>query len=75
MKMDPSIINTIGDKLSEIGKFLFETIPGIAVLVGSCLIITFLIAVILEFRTKNKFQNHELDEDESPTKDEEDSDD
>lgn len=73
--MDISFLNTIGDKLSEAGKFLFESIPGIAILVGATLLITFLIAVILEVRTKNKFKNHPIEEDKEAAEDKVDSDD
>lgn len=74
--MDISFLNTIGEKLSEVGKFLFETIPGVAILIGAFLLITLLIAVVLEVRTKNKFKNHPIEEDEDEaSQDEEDSND
>ena len=73
--MDLSFLNTIGDKLNEVGKFLFETFPGIAILVGGCLLLTLIIAVILEVKTRDKFKNHEIDEDEASPDEEDDSDD
>ena len=68
--MDLSFLNTLGDKLNEVGKFLFETFPGIAILIGGCLLVTLIIAVILEFKTRDKFKNHEIEEEEENSEDE-----
>lgn len=37
--------------------FLFETVPGIAVLIGGGLVISVLVSVLLEFKTRRRFRN------------------
>jgi len=37
--------------------FLFETVPGIAVLIGGGLVISVLVSVVLEFKTRRRFRN------------------
>ncbi len=37
--------------------FLFETVPGIAVLIGGGLVISVLVSVVLEFKTRHRFRN------------------
>lgn len=49
---------------NEIYHFLFETYAGIGVLVGAGLILSVIICVILEFRTRKLYKNHEPAEDE-----------
>ena len=62
--MDTSFLNTFTETANEIGHFLFETFAGIAILVGGCLLITLIIAVLLEFKTRNKYKNHEIEDSE-----------
>lgn len=47
----------------EIYHFLFETIPGIGVMVGAGLVISIILCVILEAKTRKRFRNHEVEED------------
>ncbi len=49
---------------NEIYHFLFETYAGIGVLVGAGLILSVIICVILEFKTRKLYKNHEPAEDE-----------
>lgn len=44
---------------SELYHFLFETVPGIAVLIGAGLVISVLLCVVLEFKTRRRFRHHE----------------
>lgn len=48
----------------ELYHFLFETYAGIGILVGAGIIISILLCVIFEFRTKRVYKNHEPAEDE-----------
>ena len=64
--MDTSFINTIGEKANEFGAFLFGCFEGIAILIGGVLLLSLIIAVCLEFRTRKKFKDHG----EKPTEDE-----
>ena len=48
--------------LAETYHFLFETVPGIAVLVGAGLVISVLVCVVLEVKTRKRFRNHEAPE-------------
>lgn len=43
--------------LAETYHFLFETMPGIAVLIGAGLVISVLVCVVLEVRTRKRFPN------------------
>lgn len=47
----------------ELYHFLFETIPGIGVLIGIGLVLSIIASVIMERRTRKRFQNHEPTED------------
>lgn len=47
----------------EIYHFLFETMPGIGVLVGIGLLASIIVCVILERKTRKQFKNHEKTED------------
>lgn len=42
----------------EIYHFLFETIPGIGVLVGAGIVISIILCVIFEARTRKRYRNH-----------------
>ena len=46
---------------NEIYHFLFETYWGIGVLVGSGIVLSIIVSLILEIRTRKMFKNHELD--------------
>ena len=46
---------------SDIYHFLFETYGGIGVLVGAGLLLSIIVSIILEIRTKRMFKDHELD--------------
>lgn len=58
------ILNEISNSLSEVGKFLFESYTGIIVLIVSCLLITLLISILLEFKTRKQFVDHPIEESE-----------
>lgn len=47
----------------SIYHFLFETFAGIGVLVGICLVASLIACVIMEYRTRRQFANHEKTED------------
>ncbi len=49
---------------NEIYHFLFETYAGIGVLVGAGIVISLIVSVILEFRTRKRYRNHDLPPDE-----------
>lgn len=61
--MDLSFIDTLLNELDQICNFLFETYTGIGILVLATLLLTFVIAAILEIKTKNKYKNHPVEED------------
>lgn len=42
----------------QIYHFLFETIPGIGVLVGIGLVVSIILCFIFELRTRKRFRNH-----------------
>ena len=42
---------------AELYHFLFETIEGIGCLILACLVLTTIIAVILEYRTRKTFKD------------------
>lgn len=44
--------------IMEIYHFLFETMPGIGVLVGSGIVLSLLVCIILERKTRKQFKNH-----------------
>lgn len=50
-------------EITEIYHFLFETIPGIGVLVGAGLVISLILCFVFELRTRKRFRNH-VEEDE-----------
>ena len=43
--------------------FLFETMPGIGILVGGGLLVSVIVCLILERKTRKQFKNHEKTED------------
>lgn len=49
--------------IGEIYHFLFETMPGIGVLVGAGIILSLIASVILERKTRKQFKNHAKTED------------
>lgn len=49
--------------IGELYHFLFETMPGIGILVGAGLVISIIACVIMEFRTRRIYKNHEKTED------------
>ena len=48
----------------ELYHFLFETMPGIGILVGGGLVISIIVCLILERKTRKQYKNHEKTEDE-----------
>lgn len=44
---------------SEIYHFLFETVPGIAVLVGVGLVVSILVCAVLELKTRRRFRHRD----------------
>ncbi len=48
----------------EIYHFLFETYAGNGIMIGAGIVLSLLICVILEFRTRKVYHNHEVDPDE-----------
>lgn len=49
--------------ITELYHFLFETIPGIGVLVGVGIVISLLLCVIFEARTRKLYRNHAEEDD------------
>ena len=45
----------------EIYHLLFETYLGIGILVGAGIVISLIVCVILEIKTRKVYRNHELD--------------
>ena len=50
--------------LAELYHFLFETMPGIGVLVGACLILSLLVCIFWERRTRKMFRDRPVEDDE-----------
>ena len=48
---------------NELYHFLFESYAGLGVLVGCCLLLTLLISVLLEKKTRKRYKNHAKTED------------
>lgn len=48
----------------EIYHFLFETYAGIGVMVGAGILLSLIVCVIFEFRTRKLYRNHEVNPDE-----------
>lgn len=49
--------------INEIYHFLFETMPGIGVLMGAVFIIGLVVCLVLERKTRKIYRNHEKTED------------
>ncbi len=49
-------------EINEIYHFLFETIPGIGVLVGAGLVISLICCFIFEAKTRKRYRNQEAPE-------------
>ncbi len=49
---------------AELYHFLFETYAGIGILVGAGIVISIIVCVIFEFRTRKIYRNHEINPDE-----------
>lgn len=47
---------------TEIYHFLFETYAGIGVLVGGGIVISIIVSILLEIRTRKMYRNHEPEE-------------
>lgn len=48
---------------NEIYHLVFETYTGIGILVGAGLVISILVSLILEIKTRKIYKNHEVSED------------
>ena len=49
--------------VEEVLAFLFETIPGMGILIGSVFVISFLVCIIMERKTKKTFVERATTED------------
>ncbi|MCI9130277.1 MAG: hypothetical protein HFJ65_08255 [Eggerthellaceae bacterium] len=49
---------------AEIYHFLFETYAGIGILVGAGIILSILVSIIFEVRTRKIYKDHKADKDE-----------
>ena len=49
---------------AELYHFLFETYAGIGILVGAGIVISIIVCVIFEFRTRKIYRNHEINPEE-----------
>lgn len=49
--------------INQVYHFLFETMPGIGVLVGAGIIISVIVCLILERKTRKRYKNHAKTED------------
>lgn len=49
--------------INELYHFLFETMPGMGVLVGAGMVLSILACIILERKTRKQFKNHAKTED------------
>ena len=47
---------------SEIYHFLFETVPGIAVLIGVGLVVSVVVCAVLEVKTRRRFRHRDAAE-------------
>lgn len=45
---------------NEIYHLVFETYAGIGILVGAGLVISIIVSIIFEFRTRKLYRNHEI---------------
>lgn len=44
---------------SELYSFIFESYAGMGILIGAGLVISLIVSVIFEFRTRKMYKNHE----------------
>lgn len=49
--------------INELYHFLFETMPGMGILVGAGIVLSILACIILERKTRKQFKNHAKTED------------
>ena len=49
--------------IEELYHFLFETMPGMGILVGAGIVLSILACIILERKTRKQFKNHAKTED------------
>lgn len=49
---------------NEIYHLLFETYAGIGILVGAGLVLSIIVCIIFEFRTRKLYRNHEIPDEE-----------
>lgn len=49
---------------NEIYRLLFETYLGIGILVGAGIVISLIVCILLEIKTRKVYRNHELDPEE-----------
>lgn len=49
--------------INELYHFLFETVPGMGILVGAGIVLSILACIILERKTRKQFKNHAKAED------------
>lgn len=50
--------------IGEIINFLFNTMPGVGILIGVGFVVCLIASAILERKTRKQFKNHEKSEDE-----------
>ena len=62
------------DEDNPLYHFLFETMPGIGILVGGGLVISIIVCLILERKTRKQYKNHEKTEDDWSLFDDDDED-
>lgn len=44
--------------INELYHFLFETMPGMGILVGAGIVLSILACIVLERKTRKQFKNH-----------------
>ena len=49
--------------INELYHFLFETMPGMGILVGAGIVLSILACIIIERKTRKQFKNHAKTED------------
>lgn len=49
---------------ADLYHFLFETFPGIGILIGAGIVLSLIACVIFEVKTRKLYHNHEPEEDE-----------
>ena len=61
-------------EITELYLFLFETMPGNGILVGAGIVISLLVCIILERKTRKRYRNHAKTEDDWSLFDDDDDD-